>query len=89
MTNENNSLEEAQAEENNHHFPDVLEAGLADPMADRAAVLRAKMNDAMTPGFLAEFDAAEADQAGAFTEDALSEADALDSTIDLDAQVGF
>lgn len=41
-----------------------------------------KLNDAMTPGFEAEFDPDEAERAGAFAEDALSEADALESTID-------
>lgn len=43
-----------------------------------------KLADAMIPGFVAEFDPDEAERAGAFTEDALSEADALDSCIDLD-----
>lgn len=43
-----------------------------------------KLNDAMTPGFEAEFDPDEAERAGAFSEDALSEADALESTIDTD-----
>ncbi len=43
-----------------------------------------KLNDAMTPGFEAEFDPDEAERAGAFSEDALSEADALESSIDTD-----
>jgi hypothetical protein len=46
-------------------------------------VLAEKLNDAMTPGFEVEFDPEEAERAGAFQEDALSEADALDSCIDL------
>lgn len=41
-----------------------------------------KFADAMTPGFQAEFDPAEAEAAGAFLEDALTEADALDSAHD-------
>ena len=45
-------------------------------------VLKEKLLDAQTPGFEVEFDPAEAEQAGAFQEDALSESDALDSTID-------
>ena len=47
------------------------------------AVIREKMIDAMTPGFQAEFDPDEADQAGAFIEDALSEEDAMASDVDL------
>ena len=41
-----------------------------------------KLQDALTPGYQAEFDPAEADAAGAFQEDALSEADALASSHD-------
>ncbi|WP_340124102.1 conjugal transfer protein TraD [Methylobacter svalbardensis] len=42
-----------------------------------------KMSDAeTTPGFAVEFDPEEADMAGAFEEDALSEADALASSVD-------
>ncbi|NOT13380.1 MAG: conjugal transfer protein TraD [Methylococcaceae bacterium] len=46
-------------------------------------VLTEKLTDAMTPGFEVEFDPDEAERAGAFQEDALSEAEALDSCIDL------
>ena len=46
------------------------------------AVIREKLIDAMTPGFQAEFDPDEADQAGAFIEDALSEEDAMASDLD-------
>jgi hypothetical protein len=53
------------------------ESGSADD------VLANKLADAMIPGFEAEFDPNEAEWAGAFLEDALSEADALDSCIDL------
>jgi hypothetical protein len=49
-------------------------------------VLTDKLNDAMTPGFEVEFDPDEAERAGAFQEDALSEADAHDSCIDLPAE---
>ena len=45
-------------------------------------VLAQKLVDAQTPGFQAEFDPDEAELLGAFTEDALNEADALDSSID-------
>jgi hypothetical protein len=41
-----------------------------------------KLQDALTPGYQAEFDPAEAEAAGAFEEDALSEADALASSHD-------
>lgn len=46
--------------------------------------IREKLVDAETPGFQAEFDPGEAEHAGAFEEDALSETDALESCIDLD-----
>ena len=45
--------------------------------------IKAKLLDAMTPGFQAEFDPDEADQTGAFIEDALSEEDAMASDVDL------
>jgi hypothetical protein len=45
-------------------------------------VLKLKLIDAMTPGFEVEFDPHEADAAGAFREDALSEEDAADSCTD-------
>ncbi|MDR8093143.1 hypothetical protein KPB05_37435 [Burkholderia gladioli] len=38
-----------------------------------------KLDDALTPGFVAEFAPAEADRAGAFREDALGERDAFES----------
>ncbi len=46
------------------------------------AILREKLIDALTPGYQAEFDPDEADQVGAFVEDALSEEDAAESSID-------
>jgi hypothetical protein len=42
-----------------------------------------KLDDALNPGYQAEFDPDEAEQAGAFVEDALSERDAAESAIDL------
>jgi len=45
-------------------------------------VLQAKLSDALTPGFVAELDPFEAEHAGAFAEDALSESDAFASTED-------
>lgn len=54
-----------------------------DDQANAAAALREKLADAMTPGFQAEFDPEEAERAGAFVEDALSEADAAESDADL------
>jgi hypothetical protein len=44
--------------------------------------VREKLTDALTPGYQAEFDPIEAERAGAFVEDALSEADALESPFD-------
>jgi len=54
-----------------------------DDQANAAAAVREKLADAMTPGFQAEFDPEEAERAGAFVEDALSEADAAESDADL------
>ncbi|MEO8626817.1 MAG: hypothetical protein ABI612_01770 [Betaproteobacteria bacterium] len=48
-----------------------------------AGALGAKLNDTFTPGFVVEFDPEEAEQAGAFVEDALSEQDAAESDLDL------
>ncbi len=55
---------------------------LQEFIAGDAASARAKLVDAMVPGYLVEFDPAEAAAAGAFGEDALSEADAIASTED-------
>ena len=56
-----------------------------DDTANAAAALREKLADAMTPGFQVEFDPEEAEKAGAFPEDALSEQDAAESGDDLAA----
>ena len=48
-------------------------------------VVMEKLNDACTPGFAAPFTTEEAHRAGAFVEDAISEADAEESCIDLPA----
>ena len=45
-------------------------------------VIQEKQLDAEIQGFQAEFDPLEAERLGAFKEDALTEQDALDSTID-------
>lgn len=50
--------------------------------AQQAAILE-KLTDSLIPGLQVEFDPEEAERAGAFVEDALSEADALESSIDL------
>ncbi len=55
---------------------------LDDDAAGREAV-REKMVDALMPGFQVEFDPDEAERAGAFVEDALSEQDAAESCADL------
>ncbi len=49
---------------------------------DTTEIVQEKLLDAEIPGFQAEFDPLEAERLGAFKEDALSEQDALDSTID-------
>ncbi|MCL6482803.1 MAG: conjugal transfer protein TraD [Janthinobacterium lividum] len=60
-------------------FPD---GGRAAEQA-MAAVLREKLDDAAVPGGRAEFAPDEAEQAGAFAEDALDEQDAAAGAIDL------
>ena len=63
---------------------DVLpELPAIDDNAAAAGALREKLADAATPGYQAEFDPEEAERAGAFVEDALSEADAAESDADL------
>lgn len=54
---------------------------------DITEIIQEKLLDAETPGFQAEFDPLEAERLGAFTEDALSEEDALDSVINQTAEV--
>ena len=54
-----------------------------DDYASATEALREKLTDAQTPGYQAEFDPEEAERAGAFVEDALSEQDATDSNADL------
>ncbi len=63
--------------------PRQQDEGLLSDQANAASVLQEKLIDAMIPGFQVEFDPDEAEKAGAFKEDALSEADALDSGVDL------
>lgn len=65
-------------DETNH---DITDTGLNDSAVQRQ-VLELKLSDAQTPGFQAEFDPDEAELLGAFKEDALSELEALDSSID-------
>jgi hypothetical protein len=56
---------------------------IPDAAASAAAALRDKMTDILVPGYEVEFDPEEAEQAGAFSEDALSLHDAAESGIDL------
>ena len=51
--------------------------------ANVAAALRDKLTDLLIPGYSVEFDPDEAEQAGAFQEDALNEQDAAESCLDL------
>ncbi|WPX45297.1 MULTISPECIES: conjugal transfer protein TraD [unclassified Undibacterium] len=54
-----------------------------DDTATDAAVLREKLVDALTQGYQVAFDPDEAERAGAFVEDALTELDAAESCEDL------
>ena len=56
---------------------------IPDDAASAAAALRDKLTDLLIPGYCVEFDPDEAEQAGAFQEDALSEQDAAESCLDL------
>lgn len=55
------------------------------PADDAQHALAAKLRDTQVPAYQVAFDPAEADQLGAFTEDALNESDALASAPDLPA----
>ena len=54
-----------------------------DAKKDAAQALLEKLADASTPGYQVEFDPEEAERAGAFIEDAVSEEDAMESSVDL------
>jgi len=54
-----------------------------DDALSAAEALREKLSDALIPGYQVEFDPEEAERAGAFVEDALSEPDAAESSLDL------
>lgn len=60
--------------------------GLAKDLRVAASeAVHEKLEDVLTPGYQVEFDPAEAEQAGAFAEDALSEQDAAASAQDVAA----
>ena len=62
---------------------DAISADTLIGEGDAVDVLAEKLADAMAPGAIVEFDPEEAERAGAFVEDTLSESDALESDIDL------
>ena len=62
---------------------DAMSADIFIGAGDAVDVLAEKLTDAMVPGAMVEFDPEEAERAGAFIEDALTEAVALESDIDL------
>lgn len=62
-----------------HTISDIL----FDAKKDATEALLEKLADASTPGYQVEFDPEEAERAGAFIEDALSEEDAMESSVDL------
>jgi hypothetical protein len=61
---------------------DAMSADIFIGVGDAVDVLAEKLTDAMVPGAMVEFDPEEAERAGAFVEDALSESDALESSVD-------
>ena len=62
---------------------DLPEIPAIDNSTVEAEILREKLADALIPFYQVEFDPEEAERAGAFVEDALSEADAAESAADL------
>ena len=62
---------------------DTISEILFDAKKDATGALLEKLADASTPGYQVEFDPEEAERAGAFIEDALSEEDAMESSVDL------
>lgn len=62
---------------------DAVDQTIFDDEANALAATHEKMADILTPGHIAEFDPEEAERAGAFVEDAISEDDASQSTDDL------
>jgi hypothetical protein len=60
----------------------------ANDVATPVDVVIEKLTDAEVPGYQAEFDPSEAERAGAFIEDALSEDDAFDSAGDVSTAAG-
>ena len=67
---------------NEHDRLDANDA-VPDAAASAAAALRDKLTNILIPGYAVEFDPDEAEQAGAFEEDALSLQDAAESCLDL------
>ena len=61
----------------------AIDDTMFDDQANADAAFFEKLADAQIPGYQAEFDPDEAERAGAFVEDAMSEQDALESQIDL------
>jgi len=61
---------------------DISHNNPLDEGSSQDTALLEKLADALIPGFQAEFDPDEAEQVGAFQEDALSEQDAFDSVAD-------
>ncbi|WP_020405855.1 hypothetical protein [Hahella ganghwensis] len=67
----------------NQNLSEVEEQITFNGQENTAQSIRDKYIDAMTPGYQVEFDPVEAELVGAFVEDALSEEDATESTLDL------
>jgi hypothetical protein len=68
---------------------ETTQNAIFDAGKDAAEALSEKLTDADTPGYQVEFDPEEAELAGAFIEDAISEQDAIESSVDLlEAETG-
>ena len=64
------------------NIENISDSNHLDVVDSKDTALLEKLADALIPGFQAEFDPDEAEQVGAFQEDALSEQNALDSAVD-------
>lgn len=62
------------------------EISIFDDKSNAKDAIQEKLFDLNTPGFQVEFDPGEAEEVGAFVEDAIPEDDALDSSTDTAAE---
>lgn len=69
-------------------MPKNIDLNLIDYEVSEALLIKEKLMDIMTPGYIGEFTPDEAEKAGAFLENALSESDAMNSSEDIAIREG-